>query len=73
MEYEGEDLGSEEGMVLGSVEVFGSTFGAANDVKIGLYNGTDLVSQVGSLEGYNVGIPKCAFLGDQIEEARCRD
>ena len=60
-------------MVIGTGEVLGSTLGAANNVKIGLDNRTELVSLVGSLEGYNVGIPKGSFLGDQIEEAICGD
>ena len=37
---EGELLGFEEGMVLGTVEVFGSTLGAANNFKIVLDDGT---------------------------------
>ena len=58
-------------MLLGTGEVFGSTLGASNNVKIGLYYGTELGSLVGYLEGFNVGIPKGAFLGGQIEEASC--
>ena len=46
-ESEGEALGSEEGMVLVTGEVLGSTLGAANNVKIGLDDGTEL----GSLDG----------------------
>ena len=46
--------------------MIGYTLGAANNVKIGLDDGNNLGSLVGSLEGYNVGIPKGAFLGDQI-------
>ena len=68
---EGEALGSEEGMVLGTGEVLGSTLGATNNIKIGLDHGTEMFSLVGSLEGSNVGIPKGALLGDQIEEAIC--
>ena len=71
LESESEALGSEEGMVLGTGEVLGSTLGAANNVKIGLDDRTELGYLVGSLEGSNFGIPKGAFLGDQIEEARC--
>ena len=44
---EGEALGSEEGMVIGTGEVLGSTLGAANNVKIGLDDGTEM----GSLDG----------------------
>ena len=66
-DYEGEALGSEEGMVIGTGEVLGSTLGSANNVKIGLDDGTDLGYLVGSPEGSNVGIPKGAFLGYQIE------
>ena len=68
---EGEALGSEEGMVLGTGEVLGSTIGVANNVKIGLDDVTELISLVGPLEGSNVGIQKGALLGDQIEEASC--
>ena len=60
-------------MLLGTGEVIGSTLGAGNNVKIGLDDGTDLGYLVGSLEGYNFGIPKGAFLGYQIEEASCGD
>ena len=70
-ESAGELLGSEEGMIIGTGEVLGSTLGAANNVKIGLYGGTKIGSLVGSLEGSNVGIPKCTLLGDQIEDASC--
>ena len=66
---EGEALGSEEGMVLDTCEVLGSTIGSADKVKIGLDYGTELVYLVVFLEGYNFSIPKCALLGDQIEEA----
>ena len=72
-ESEGEALGSEEGIVLGTGGVLGYTLGSENNVKIGLDDGTELGSLVGSLEGYNVGIPKGDFLGDQIEEASCGD
>ena len=41
-EYEGEALGFEEGITLGTGEVLGSTLGAANNVKIGLNDGTEL-------------------------------
>ena len=68
---EGEALGSEEGIVLGIGEVLGSTLGAANNVKIGIDDVTDMGSLVGSVEGSNVGIPKGEFLGGQIEEASC--
>ena len=70
-ESEGEALGSEEGMVLGTGEVLGSTLGAANNVKIGLDDGNELGSLVGSLGGSNAVIPEGAFLGDKIEEASC--
>ena len=36
----GEAIGSEEGMILGTGEVLGSTLGAAKNVKIGLDDGT---------------------------------
>ena len=65
-ESEGEEIGSEEGMVIGTSEVLGSTLGAADNVKIGLDDGTEMGSLVGSLDGSNVGIPNGAFLGDQI-------
>ena len=58
-------------MLLGTGEVLGYTIGATEIVKIGLDDGTEMVYVVRSLEGYNVGIPKGAFLGDQIEEASC--
>ena len=51
-------LVSEEGMVLVTGGVLGSTLGAADNVKIGIDDGTEMVSLVGSLEGSNVGIPK---------------
>ena len=70
-ESEGEALGFEEGMVLGTGEVLGSTIGAANNVKIGIDDGTDMGSLVGSLGGSNVGITNGVFLGNQIEEAIC--
>ena len=70
---EGEAIGFEEGIVLVTGEVLESTLGAAKNVKIGLDDGTELGSLVGSLEGSKVGIPKVAFLGDQIEEASCGD
>ena len=54
-ESEGEALGFKEGMVLGTGELLVSTLGAANNIKIGLDDGTDLGSLVGSLEGSNVG------------------
>ena len=68
---EGEEFVSEEGMVLGTGEVLGSTIEAENNVKIGLDYGTEMGSLVGSLEGSNIGIPKGEFLGYQIEEASC--
>ena len=70
-EFEGQALGFEEGMILGTGEVLVSTVGDANNVKIGLDDGTDLSSLVGYLEGSNVVIPKDVFFGDQIEEASC--
>ena len=68
---EGEVLGYEEGMVPGTGEVLGYTLVSADNFKIGIYDGTDMVSLVGSLEGSNVGIPKGTLLEDQIEEASC--
>ena len=58
-------------MLLGTGEVLVSTLGAANNVKICLDDGTELGFPIGSLEGSNIGIPKGAFLGNQIEEASC--
>ena len=71
MEYGGEALRSEKGMVPGTNEVLGSTLGSVENFKIGIDYGTELGTLVGSLEGSNVGIPKGALLGDQIEDARC--
>ena len=51
--------------------MLGSTLGAADNVNIGLDDGTYLGSLVGSLEVSNVDIPKGALLGDQIKEASC--
>ena len=56
-------------MVLGTGKVLGSKLVAADNFKVGLDDGTDLVSLTGSLEGSNVGIQKGGFLGDPIEEA----
>ena len=70
-ESEGEALGSEEGKVLGNVEVLGSKLGAGNIVKIKINDRTNLGSLVGSLEVSNGGILIGAFFGDQVEEARC--
>ena len=50
-------------MVLGTGEVLGSTLKAADNVKIGIDDGTGLGSLVGSLEGSTVGISKGALLG----------
>ena len=58
-------------MVLDTGEVFGSTLVASDNVKNGLDDGTELGSLVVSLEVSNVGIPKGALIGDQIEEASC--
>ena len=44
-------------MVLDPVEVFGSTPGGADKVKVELVNGTDLGSFTGSLEGSSSGMP----------------
>ena len=60
-------------MVLGTGEVLGYTLGAADNLKIGINDITDLGSLVGSLEGYNVGIPKGALLGGKFEEDSCGD
>ena len=46
-EFEDEGIGYEEGMVISTGEVLGSTLGAANNVKIGLDDGTEM----GSLDG----------------------
>ena len=43
--------------VLGPAEVIGSTLGGADEVKVELDDGTDMVSLNGSLEGSNDGIP----------------
>ena len=40
-------------MLIGNGEVLGSKLGAANHVKIGLDDGTDLGSLVGFIEGSN--------------------
>ena len=60
-------------MVLVTGEFLGSTLGAANNIKIGIDDGTELGSLLVSLEGYNVLIPKYALLEDKIEEYRCGD
>ena len=54
-------------MVLDPVEVFGSTPGGADRVKVELGNGTELGSLTGSLEGSPDGIPYGSFLGDSLE------
>ena len=48
-EYEGEALGSEEGMVLGTGVLLGSTLGDAENVKFGLDDGNELGYLSGSL------------------------
>ena len=58
-------------MVLDTGEVFGYTLVASDNVKNGLDDRTELGSLVVSLEVSNVGIPKGALIGDQIEEASC--
>ena len=68
---EGEALGSEEGMVTGSGEILGYILVAADNVKFGLDYRDELGSLTGSLEGYNVGIPKGVLLGVSIEEPSC--
>ena len=58
-------------MVIGTGEVLVYTLGDAKNIRIGLGDGTELASLVGSLESSNVGMPKGAFLGYQVEEASC--
>ena len=58
-------------MILGTGEVLGSTLVAAENVKVGLDDGTELGSLTGSLEVSNVGIPKSALLGVTIKEDSC--
>ena len=72
-ESEGEVLGCEEGMVLSTGELLGSTIGAADNIKTGLYDGTEVPRICSNLEGSNGGIPKGAFLGYQIEDDSCGD
>ena len=59
-------LGSEEGMVPGTVEVFGYILVAAYNVRFGLDDRADLGSLTVSLEGSKDGIPKDALLGVPI-------
>ena len=54
-------------MIFDPVEVFGYTPGGVYKVKVELYNGTELVSLTGSLEGSLDGIPYGALLGDSLE------
>ena len=54
-------------MVLDSVEVFGSTTGGTEKVKVDLDNGTEMGSLYGSLDGYSDCIPYGSFLGDSLE------
>ena len=54
-------------MVLYPVEVFGSTPGGSDKVKVDLDNGTDMGYLTGSLEGSHDGIPYDSFLGDSLE------
>ena len=44
---------------------------AADNVKFVIYDRADLGYLTGSLEGYNVGIPKGKLLGVPIEEPSC--
>ena len=69
MDLEGSKLRCPLGMmmVLDPVEVFGSTPGGADKVKVELDNGTGMVSLSGSLEGSHDGIPYGSFLGDSLE------
>ena len=64
-------LGSEEGMVPGTGEVLGYILVAADNVKFGHDDRSELVYLTGSIEGYNVGIPKGSLLGVPIEEPSC--
>ena len=54
-------------MVIGTGEVLGSTIVAADNVKVGLDDRTELGSLTISLYGSNVGIPKGALIGVPIE------
>ena len=53
-------------MVLGTSEVLGCILVAAENVKSGLDDRSELGSLTGSLEGSNIGIPKGALLGVPI-------
>ena len=54
-------------MFIYPVEVFGSTPGGTDKVKVEIDNGTDLGSLSGSLEGSHDGIHYGSFLGDSLE------
>ena len=54
-------------MVLDTVEVFGSTPGGLDKVKVELDNRNELGSLYGSLEGFHYGIPCGPLLGDSLE------
>ena len=54
-------------MVLDPVEIFGSTPGGADKVKVELDNGTELGSLSGSLESSHDGITYGSFLGEFLE------
>ena len=60
-------------MILVTVEVLGSTLVAAENVKVGLDDGTKMGSLTVSLEGSNDGIPKGLLLWVPIEESSCGD
>ena len=53
-------------MVLGPVEVIGSTIGGADKVKVEIYDGTELGSLNWSLDGSNDGILYGSLLGDSL-------
>ena len=55
-------------MVPGTGELLGCILVSAENVKFGLDDRAELGSLIGSLEGFNDGIPKGALLGVTIEK-----
>ena len=54
-------------MVIDPIEVFGSSPGGSDKVRVGIGNGTELGSLTGSLEGSPDGVPYGSLLGDSME------